>query len=311
MKNVGFCLLFTLAVWPQEPRSPEPIKVDVGLVNVTLSVRDSHRAPVANLTRDDFEIFEDGIPQKISFFGRQNDLPITLGLVVDASGSQDHFGRQHHDDLRQFLKQTLEPRDRAFLVCFGNHLRLASDYSASPAHILAALQLFQKGDHSMSELGPREIRVLGTAFYDAIYYSITERLADPGEGRRALLMFSDGEDNSSAHNLLDAIEAAQSADVLFFGLRYTDMFKGQLTARNKYGTSVMERLANLTGGAHFDARAKGLAAAFTDITEQLRSSYEIGYHSTNPNRDGAFRKIAIQVRQPSLTVRAKTGYYAR
>jgi Ca-activated chloride channel family protein len=188
---------------------------------------------------------------------------------------------------------------------------LTSDYSSSPAHILGALQLFEKGDHSTPELGPKELREGGTAFYDSIYYAVTERLAGAEQGRRALVMFSDGEDNSSAHNLLDAIETAQSADVLFFALRYTDARKGQLTARNKYGISVMERLASMTGGAHFDAREKGLAAAFGDITEQLRSSYEIGYHSTNAVRDGGFRKITIRVKQHGLTVRAKTGYYAR
>jgi Ca-activated chloride channel homolog len=295
----------------QEVPRPETIRVDVSLVNVTFSVRDARGTPVADLTRDDFELLEDNVSQKIAFFGRQNDLPISIGLLIDASGSQEHFTRQHHHDLQEFLKNTLQPRDRAFLVCFGNHLRLTSDYSSSPAHILGALQLFEKGDHSTPELGPKEYRELGTAFYDSIYYSIRERLASAEQGRRALVMFSDGEDNSSAHNLLDAIETAQSADVLFFALRYTDDRKGQLTARNKYGISVMERLASMTGGAHFDAREKGLPEAFKDITEQLRSSYEIGYHSSNAVRDGGFRKIAIRVKQPGLGVRAKTGYYAR
>lgn len=311
MNTIAVCGMLALGGLAQELPQADPIKVDVHLVNVTFSVRNTRGAPIGDLTRDDFEVLEDNVPQKIAFFGSQNDLPISLGLIVDASGSQEHYGQQHRHDLEDFLKKTLQPRDRAFLMCFGNHLRLTSDYSSSPAHILGALRLFEKGDHSTPELGPKEIRELGTAFYDAIYYSITERLATSEQGRRALIMFSDGEDNSSSHNLLDAIETAQSADVLFFGLRYTDMRRGQLTARNKYGISVMERLSNLTGGAHFDARAKGLSAAFTEITEQLRSSYEIGYHSTNPNRDGSFRKITIAVKKPGLTVRAKTGYYAR
>jgi Ca-activated chloride channel family protein len=304
-----------LAAVVMQAVAQDAIKVDVHLVNVTFSVRDSRGTPVGELTRDDFEILEDNVLQKVSFFGRQNDLPISLGLLIDASGSQEHFGKQHHHDLQEFLKNTLQPRDRAFLMCFGNHLRLTSDYSSSPAHILGALQLFEKGDHSTPELGPKEYREQGTAFYDSIYYSINEKLASADQGRRALVMFSDGEDNSSAHNLLDAIETAQSADVLFFALRYTDVRKGQLTARNKYGISVMERLASMTGGAHFDAREKGLPAAFKDITEQLRSSYEIGYYSSNALRDGGFRKITIRVQQhvqqEGLTVRAKTGYYAR
>ncbi len=304
---VKFCLLMVVSL----ATAQEAIRVDVHLVNVTFSVRDTRGMPVADLTRDDFEVLEDGVPQKTAFFGRQNDLPISLGLLIDASGSQEHFGKLHHRDLQEFLKNTLQPRDRAFLMCFGNHLRLSSDYSSSPAHILGALQLFEKGDHSTPELGPREIRLAGTAFYDSIYYSVTEKLASAEQGRRALVMFSDGEDNSSAHNLLDAIETAQSADVLFFALQYTDSRNGQMTARNKYGISVMERLAVMTGGAHFDAREKGLPTAFRDITEQLRSSYEIGYHSTNVVRDGGFRKITVRAKEPGLNVRAKTGYYAR
>lgn len=288
-----------------------PIRVDVSLINVTFSVRDASGTPVANLSQDDFEILEDGVPQKTAFFARRNDLPLTLGLIVDVSGSQDHFDKQHHRDLQAFLTQTLEPRDRAFLVCFGNHLRVASDYSADPGHLVQALEAFhKKGGGKLPELGPKEVRDMGTAFYDSIYYSITERLATtPGQGRRALLMFSDGEDNSSSHNMLEAIEMAQASDVLFFGLRYTELSKGRLTARNKYGTSVMDRIAQMTGGAHFDAK-QGLAKPFAEIAEQLRSSYEIAYHSTNVEKDSGFRKIRIRVKQPGLTVRAKTGYYA-
>ncbi len=285
------------------------IKVDVHLVNVTFSVRDAGGKPAGNLTRDDFEVLEDGVPQTISFFGRQNDIPLTLGLIIDASGSQDHVGKEHARDLQSFLQSTLEPKDRAFLVCFGNRVRLASDFSDSPAQLIAALKKFDKGERGgMPELGPKEDRDLGTAFYDSIFYSIQERLAGPVQGRRALLMFSDGEDNSSSHNMLEAIEAAQTADVLFFGLRYTESKKGRLNARNKYGIGVMKRLAEMTGGADFDARA-GLAAAFSDIAEQLRTSYEIAYHSSNSNLDPGFRKLTIRVKKSNFAVRAKTGYY--
>jgi Ca-activated chloride channel family protein len=173
------------------------------------------------------------------------------------------------------------------------------------------LELFHKGKTEFPEIGPAEHRILGTAFYDAIYYSATELLAGAEGGRKALIIFSDGEDNSSAHHMLEAIEASQANDVLLFAVRYTEVKNGRLNARNKYGTGVMERIARETGGCDYDAREKGLKANFEQIGEQLRSSYELAYHSTDPSDDGTFRKIRIKARQPGLVVRAKSGYYTR
>src|SRR5260370_30563199 len=102
-----------LAAVAMQAAAQEAIRVAVHLVNVTFSVRDSRGTPVGDLTRDDFEILEDNVPQKVAFFGRQNDLPISLGLLIDASGSQEHFGKQHHHDLHEFLTNTLQPGDRA------------------------------------------------------------------------------------------------------------------------------------------------------------------------------------------------------
>jgi Ca-activated chloride channel homolog len=299
----------------------QPFRVDVKLVNTGFVVRDAAGRLVTNLERDDFEVFEDGAAQKIAFFGRSADVPLDLGLVVDVSGSQDPFIRQHHKDLEAFLASVLGPKDRAFLVCFGNHLRLAQDFSSSARDLAAALKEFDAGEHPYAELGPRELRIQGTAFFDAIYYSIREKLARGDMGRRALIVFSDGEDNSSAHNLLDAIETAQGNDVMLFSVRYTDTKQTEkaarrlgvadgLNSRNRYGTSVMERAARETGGAAFDARAASLAEHFRDIGDQLRAAYELGYYTTNPVADGTFHKISIRVKRSGLTVRAKTGYFA-
>jgi Ca-activated chloride channel homolog len=290
-----------------------PIRVDVSLVNVGFSVRDEKGNLVANLTQDDFEITEDGVPQKISFFARSADVPLTLGLIMDVSGSQQSFLKPHHNDLEAFLKTVLLPRDRAFLVCFANNLRLMSDYSNSPKDLVDSLKEYEKGKgiEDFPLIGPLEHRVLGTAFYDAIFYSSTQMMQNVERGRRALIVFSDGEDNSSAHHLMDVIEAAQTNDVLLFTIRYTDVRNGRLNARNKYGISVMERIALETGGADFDGQGKGLLDGFRQIGEQLRSSFELAYHTSNPPGDKTFHKIAIKPKQPGLTVRAKTGYYAR
>src|SRR5262249_2452807 len=233
-----------------------------------------------NLTKDDIELFEDAVPQKIEFFARSTDLPLTLGLIVDASGSQDHFGKQHKKDLEVFLKQILRPQDRVFLLGFGNHLRLVSDYTNSPEQILDNYERWDRSSKGFPELGPKEDRDLGTAFYDSIYYSVTDKLAQ-AEGRKAILMFSDGEDNSSSHNMMATIEAAQAANVPIYAIRYTEIRHGKLNARNKYGISVMDRIARETGGLHFNAEKISPDVYFTQIAEELRSSYDVGYYSSN------------------------------
>src|SRR6201987_290205 len=188
-KNCGliaslFCLFVASGL------GQEPVRVNVRLVNVAFSARDSRGALVENLTKDDVEVFEDAVPQKISFFAHSVDVPLTLGLIVDFSGSQDQFSKQHQHDLEVFLKDILGPKDRVFMICFGNHLRLVSDFSQSGPELIDRLKLYQRSNKHFPDLGPKEDRELGTAFYDSIYYSVTEKLANES-GRRGLLVFSD------------------------------------------------------------------------------------------------------------------------
>jgi Ca-activated chloride channel family protein len=288
-------------------------RADVNLVSIDFTVRDSQGKLVSGLTQDDFDVVEDGVPQKISFFARSQDVPLTLGLVVDISPSQVKFLKQHEKDLRTFLHAALAPQDRAFLLCFGNHLRLVADYSPPTRDLATALAGFDslKDVSDYPELGPKEIRTAGTAFYDAVYYSTVQMLANAQGRRKALVIFSDGEDNSSAHHMLDAIESAQTNNVLLFGVRYTEVQNQRMTGRNKYGISVMARIAKETGGADFNAREGKLAESFKEIGEQLRSAYELAYHSSNSPSDDTFHKISIRPKDASLTVRAKTGYYAK
>jgi Ca-activated chloride channel homolog len=288
----------------------ESIRVDVNLVNVAFSVRDSRGTLIDDLTKDDFEVLEDAVPQKIAFFARSVDVPLTLGIIVDASGSQDQFTKKHQQDLEVFLKDVLGPKDRVFLVGFGNHIRLVSDFSESSTDLMEAWKRYHKDSGHFPELGPPEERDLGTAFYDSIYYPVTEKLAREN-GRRALLVFSDGEDNSSSHDMMTAIEAAQGANVLVFTIRYTEKEHGKLTARNRYGIRVMDRVAKETGGIHIDAEATDPHTYFRQIAEELRTSYELAYYPTNANKDDAFRKVVIRPKAAELKVRSKTGYFSQ
>jgi Ca-activated chloride channel family protein len=291
-------------------RGQEPIRVKVNLVSVAFVARDGRGALVDNLTQDDVDVFEDAIPQKAAFFSRSADVPLTLGVVVDASGSQDHFSKQHKNDLEVFFKDVLGPKDRVFLVGFGNHIRLVCDFSESGTDLLDDWKKYQKDTGKFPELGPKESRDLGTAFYDSIFYSVTDKLAGEN-GRRAILLFSDGEDNSSSHDMMTAIETAQRENVVVYSIRYTDREHGKLTARNKYGMSVMERVARETGGAHIDAQTTDAHVYFRQIAEELRTSYELGYYPTDPLKDDSFRKIVLKPKREGVKIRAKTGYFSR
>ena len=154
---------------------------------------------------------------------------------------------------------------------------------------------------------------MGTALYDAVYFTTKEKLTQTDEERRVIVVFSDGEENSSEHDLLDVIEEAQNADALIYAIRYTDTGRHhrELNARNKYGVRVMQHLASQTGGRDFDAMQSDLSEEFAQIGAELHSLYSIGYLSTNTKQDGSFRKLTIQCKRQGAVVRAKSGYYAR
>jgi Ca-activated chloride channel homolog len=287
------------------------IHTESHLIDTTLSVHDSEGRLLHNLAAGDFTVVEDGVPQTIRFFTHDMQQPLSIGLLVDASDSQSSFVKEHDKAIQAFLHQILTPQDQAFAVCFGNHLRLVSDFTASPAAILDGLHRFDKGDRSMPELGPKVDRALGTALHDAVFHSIAEKLAPIHDRRKILLLFTDGEENSSGHDLLDSIEAAQNADVLVYAIRFSNLEHGQITTRGQYGSHLLDHLTAQTGGKVYDSRATHLEDDFADIADELRSLYAVAYQSSNLVRDGTFRKVVIQTTHPGATVRARSGYYAR
>jgi Ca-activated chloride channel homolog len=303
-----FSFLLAVALLAQEPLS---IKVDVRLVNVAFIVRDQSGALAGTLTKDDIEVIEDGAQQEVRFFGRSADLPLRLALLMDASPSQNQFNSRHSHDLEKFVSGAVMARDSAMLVCFGNHIRVVSDFGASAREMVQGLADFQKHGLGFPELDRDNTRTFGTALFDAVHAAASEKLGSPKSERKAIILFSDGEDNSSAHDLMDAIEAAQNADSLIYTVRYTDTGNLRQNSRTRYGIREMNRLALETGGAAFDASKDNVAQSLRQVAEELRSMYDVGYVSTNTRNDGRFRKVEIRVKRPGLTVRAKPGYYPR
>ena len=292
-------------------RAQSAIAVDVRLVQVTFSVRDASGAIVPGLTAEDFEVFEDDAPQRLTRFSHGGDAPLRLGVLVDGSGSQQAFFDRHRHDLADFLDAALEPRDGAFLLGFGNSLRLICDFANDSDAMMARLDYYRSHPGRLPTVGPEERREGGTAVYDAIYHSIHQKLSGDDGGRRALLALTDGGDNSSAYHMLDALEAAQAADVRLFSIWYAESSGGRRKARDRYGLRALGRLAQDTGGELFEGSDESLREQFRRISEDLRTSYEAAYYSSKASNDGRFRQVEIRPRDATLRVRSRPGYYAR
>lgn len=310
-RAVPFCVLavFAVSLLAQQPEAPL-VRSETHLVDFTFSVRRADGTLVRGLSQSDFQILEDGAPQTISFFGKETDLPLTLGLLVDSSDSQNKFFKRHRKDIAKFLSTVVRPQDEVFSICFGNHLRLTSDNTSSPAAVLDGLERFDKGDRKFPELAADDTRDGGTAVYDAVFYSIQQKLAQASGRRRALILFTDGEENSSSHDLLDAIDAARETDTLIYAIRYTGEDHSR-TAAAHHGIAALHHLASESGGSDYDALHTDVNEAFAQIADELRSLYSVAYHSTHHKRDGGFHHVVITAGDESYTVHARTGYYAR
>jgi Ca-activated chloride channel family protein len=304
------CALLALSLLPavhaQPAADPTPVfSVDVRLVNVELSVRGSTGALVSGLKKEDFDVYEDGVSQEIRSFSRDQDLPLTLGLIVDRSGSQDGLQGQNFDTAVAFLRRILRPQDRALLVGFGDRLRLLQDFTSNARKLeLALLEAGKIYDRS-PRIGPAETRIGGTAINDVVYWTAKEKF-EQETGRKALIMISDGEENSCKFRVADAVEELQRADVLFYGLN-----NGGNEGNRKKQPNVLPYLCDDAGGHEFRVGAGPLDAALEQIEAELRGLYSLSYVSAHPGPAGAFRKIEIRCKYAGLTVRARPGYIER
>jgi len=295
---------------PTATQNPQqPIRVQVELVNLFATVRDKKKHLVTDLTKDDFRIFEDGQEQKIAFFSRETALPITLGLLIDTSGSQERLLGAEQEAASRFLERVLRKSDLAMVISFDLDVDLLADFTADRAELERAIQRTRINAPRTPVVvqGPLPQRApKGTDFYDAIYLACREKLAGEA-GRKALVILTDAEDIGSKVKLEDALEAAQRTDTIIHILLVADP-RQYFSYR---GGGVAKKLAEETGGRSIEVRSeKKLEEAFDQISEELRSQYTLGYYPTNPARDGRFRKIKIETTRNDLQVLARKGYYA-
>ncbi len=297
----------------QEPT--ETLKVNVNVVQLFFNVKDKHGALIPNLTKEDFDVREDGAPQTIKYFTAETNLPLTLGIMIDASGSQRNVIDMEKEVGGAFLRQILTDKDEAYVISFDISVDLLQDFTRDVHRLQAALNKAKVNvDYTSGGIpgmggGPVPQRNSpGTLLYDAVYLSAHDMLAKE-VGRKAMILLTDGQDEGSRLKIQDAIEAAQKADSIVYVLLCAD--RGFYGGFGYSGESEMRKLTEQTGGRVINVGNKfdKLKEAFDQIAAELRSQYNIGYTPTNLKRDGTYRKLEIKNKQ-GYKIQSRSGYYA-
>jgi Ca-activated chloride channel homolog len=278
------------------PNSSKPIQVDVSLVLVNMTVTDPNDRLVTGLEKENFRVFEDGREQEIVTFSSE-DVPISIGVIFDMSGSMsDKIGKARQAAL-QFLK-TANPRDEFFMVSFNDHAELTSRFTSSVDELQNRMMFTAaKGQ---------------TALLDAIYLGLSQ-MRGAGNGKRALLVISDGGDNHSRYNERDIRNFIKEADCQLYIMGVFDVNDMQRTDEERYGPTLLSELAEMTGGRVFAVEnLNDLPDIASKIGTELRNQYVLGYKPSDARRNGTWRKIKVKLVPPKglppLTVYAKTGY---
>ncbi len=351
--------LVLLAAAPLLSQQQGPtISVNVKLVTMFATVRDKHGTLIRNLTKDDFALQQDGHPQTITYFAPDSDLPLTLGLLVDTSMSQRRVLDQERDASHAFLDHMLrEDKDKAFVIHFDHEVELLQDLTSSRQKLEASLnqlgrpQFSQTGGSGGSSgsdpdsgggsgsggRGAHGYGGGGTLLYDAVFLA-SDELMKKQQGRKALIVLSDGVDHGSKETLRDAIETAERADTLVYSVLFADkegygngggyggghmggggMGGGGMGGggHHRYpqesrpdGKKVLQQLSKETGGRFFEVTKKEtIDQIYAEIDEELRNQYALGYTPDKTDAAVGYHKIQLTTKQKDATVQTREGFY--
>ena len=298
---------------PQNDTDAPTLNVNVNLVNLYFSARDRDGF-ITNLVKNDCVITEDKTPQTIKNFTQEKNLPLTIGILLDTSGSQMNVLPLEQDSGATFLRDVLTPKDEAFLISFDINVDLLADYTNRASDIARALKKasINTGAGTGSITGNGDPR--GTLLYDAVYLAANDKLRQEA-GRKIIVMLTDGGDQGSQETLKTATEAAQKANAIVYVILIADhsFYGGGFGSINlaDSGARDMEKLATDTGGRVINVgnNGKKLEDAFQQIQDELRTQYLATYTPTNPKADGTYRKIDLACGK-NLKVQTRKGYYA-
>lgn len=308
----------TAPAMPANDQSVATFKVNVNLVDVLFTVRNKDGELVPHLTKNDCSIEEDKVPQTIKSFTAETNLPLTLGILIDTSGSQQRVLPLEQQAGSEFLEHVLRPIDQAFLVSFDVNVDLLQDFTNS-AHLLSEAmdkaQINTAGGNGggLPGLGGGPVPVSdpkGTLLYDAIYQVATDKMSQQ-VGRKAIIILTDGEDEGSDHKIGQAIAAAQRANMVIYVVLLADVQGYWNAGMGYYGYSAAKQIADQTGGRLIDVGNNGrkLEAAFQQISDELRSEYIATYTPSNTKLDGTYRHITVNCGN-GMKVQTRKGYYA-
>jgi VWFA-related protein len=298
---------------PQNDTDAPTLNVNVNLVNLYFSARDKDGF-ITNLAKSDCSLTEDKVPQTIKNFTQEKNLPLTIGILLDTSGSQQNVLPLEQQSGATFLRDVLTPKDEAFLISFDINVDLLADYTNRASEIKHALDkaTINTGATYGSVTGNGEPR--GTLLYDAVFLAANEKLRMEA-GRKIIVMLTDGGDQGSQETLKTATEAAQKANAIIYVILIADR---QFYGGGGFGINLadsgareMEQLARDTGGRVINVgnNGKKLEDAFQQIQDELRTQYLLSYTPTNLKADGTFRKIDLSCGK-NLRVQTRKGYYA-
>ena len=283
-------------------------KINVNLVRLYVTVRDKHGAIVPNLDKKDFHVFEDGKEQKIAFFSKDMNDPITLAMMIDTSGSQQNLLDPEKETATRFLRDILKKDDLATVISFDAAVNMLADFTDDQDVLRRAIDKAEI--YAPVTLGPSNSNTPGTVLYDAINQVCADKL--PGEtGRKALIILTDAQDEGSTSTLKSAIYAAQQANAVIHVLLIADTGGYFMSGMMYAGGSVAHQMAYQTGGRVISIRnERDLDKAFDQISQELRSQYIVAYYPTDTTTNGGFRKIKVETDPKDLKVLTRAGYYA-
>ncbi len=300
----------------------ETLKVNVNLVSLYFTVHDKHGALIPGLAKNDFAIYEDKVPQTIKNFSAETDQPLTLGIMLDTSGSQQRVLPMEQQAGTEFLQRILRSKDEAFLISFDVDVDLLADYTNNARELERAMDKAQinvgTGGGGIPGMGqgplPSSDVPRGTLLYDAVYLAANTKLAQE-TGRKALILLTDGEDQGSREKPDEAIAAAQKANAIIYVILIADrpFYMGGGGFQMGYsGDAAMRKLTAATGGRVIDVgnNGKKLAQAFAQIEAELRTQYVASYTPTNDKLDGTYRRVEVQCKENDLKAQVRQGYYA-
>jgi VWFA-related protein len=287
-------LLLAAVVSPLSILSQTPLRVNVDLTNVSFSVADRTGRFVTGLKQDDFTVEEDGVNQEISRFSRENELPLTIGMLIDKSPSVGSVFGDERSTAISFLDATLRSNDLAMVISFDRTVTLEEDFTGNKQALRRAINSVTIGN--------------GTSVYDAVFLACDEQLKKES-GRKAIILISDGQDTTSKVRISEALTAAQRSEAVIYSI--SNRIGGFFNERGSGSPETLKRFSLETGGTvYFVSGRSDLTEVFAQIADELRSQYTLAYVSSNPARDGKFRRIRIISKDGSYKVKARQGYYA-